>query len=64
MSQPWPISVSPVWNWREPSWFSTMRQEELSKEMGHTAVLYQNTASPTPRRTGPVWSLYSSNFFR
>ncbi len=28
--------------------------------MGHTAVLYQNTASPTPRRMGPVWFWYSS----
>ena len=62
MSQPWPISVSPVWNWREPSWFSTIRQEEDSREMGHTAVLYQNTARPTPFRMGPVWFWYSRYF--
>jgi hypothetical protein len=31
-----------------------MRQEEDSSEIGQTAVLYQNTARPTPLRTGPV----------
>ena len=53
VSQPWPISVSPVWIWTEPSWLSTIRQEQDSREMGHTAVLYQNRAMPIPRRTGP-----------
>ena len=36
----------------EPYWFITIRQEEGSRLIGHTAVLYQNTAQPTPLRTG------------
>ena len=41
-----------------------MRQEELSSEMGHTPVLYQYSAMPTPRRILPVWGLEYSAYSR
>ena len=34
VSAPWPISVSPIWNWTEPSWFMTIRQEDVSSTSG------------------------------
>ena len=34
--------------------FMTIRQEELSREIGQTAVLYQKAAQPIPLRMSPV----------
>ena len=39
VSPPWPISVAPRWSCTVPSWLSTMRAEEVSREMGYTPVL-------------------------
>ena len=39
-----------------------MRFEDVSSEMGYTAVLYQKAATPMPRRTGPMSLAYSSRF--
>ena len=45
-----------------PSRFSCIRLEDVSREMGYTAVLYQKVATPMPRRTGPVSLANSASF--